>query len=183
MRRVHDRQGQGLSGEWAGDGPRPWRRLSRALSRGGADGHGGRRRAAGPASRRPVAARRYAGFRHRAKPVSAGGPSNGADDSFAVQRSQSRALPLVASCDGAQTAPPLTLIFHGKPIGTYQIGRSRLAAGQNVLASGKTACFRRSEIRYSVLRAARSLTTALLTRCDKPQDTYQQPPYADPASA
>jgi hypothetical protein len=25
--------------------------------------------------------------------------------------------------DGAQTAPPLTLIFHGKPIGTYQVER------------------------------------------------------------
>jgi hypothetical protein len=29
-------------------------------------------------------------------------------------------------CDGAQTAPPLTLIFHGKLIGTYQVGRSIL---------------------------------------------------------
>ena len=36
-------------------------------------------------------------------------------------------------CDGAQTAPPLTLIFHGKPIGTYQVGRGRLAAA---LANG-----------------------------------------------
>src|SRR5689334_6628696 len=34
----------------AGVGSRPVRRLSRALSRGGADGHGGRRRAARPAS-------------------------------------------------------------------------------------------------------------------------------------
>jgi hypothetical protein len=26
--------------------------------------------------------------------------------------------------------PPLTLIFHGKPIGTYQVGRNSVAAGQ-----------------------------------------------------
>jgi len=78
-------QGQGLCGKWAGEGPRPGRRLSLALSRGGTAGRGGRRRAAVPASRRPVAAHRHAGFRHRASLISAGDPSNGADDSFAVE--------------------------------------------------------------------------------------------------
>ena len=46
-----DHQGQRLSGEWAGVCPHPRRRLSLALSRGGAAGRGGRRRAAVPASR------------------------------------------------------------------------------------------------------------------------------------
>ena len=79
-----DHQGQGLSGEWAG-----------AVRAGGVDeaapsgrkpsGAAGRRRAAVPASRRPVVARSHAGFRHRAWPISAGDPSNGADDSFAVE--------------------------------------------------------------------------------------------------
>jgi hypothetical protein len=41
-------------------GPRPWRRQGRALSRADAAGRGGRRRAAVPASRGPVVARRYA---------------------------------------------------------------------------------------------------------------------------
>lgn len=35
-------------------------------------------------------------------------------------RSRSRALPPVASGDGAQTAPPLSVIFPGKFIGTYR---------------------------------------------------------------
>jgi hypothetical protein len=65
--------------------PRPGRRLSLALSRVGAAGRGGRRRATVPASRRPVVARRHAGLRHRASAISAGDPSNGADDSFAVE--------------------------------------------------------------------------------------------------
>jgi len=51
---------QGQSEEWAGTCPRLGPRLSLALSRGGAAGRGGRRRAAVPASRRPVDARRYA---------------------------------------------------------------------------------------------------------------------------
>ena len=41
--------------------------------------------ATGPASRRRWVARRYGGLRHRARQISAGDPSNGADDSFAGQ--------------------------------------------------------------------------------------------------
>ena len=100
-----DHQGQGLSGEWAGVRPRPGRRLSLALSRGGAAGRGGRRRAAVPASRRPVVARRHASLRHRANPISAGDPSNGADDSFAVkERRLGRSLRSRPS--GMAQAPP-----------------------------------------------------------------------------
>ena len=33
-------------------------------------------------------------------------------------------------CDGAQTAPPLTLIIHGKDLGTYRTdGAKRVRAG------------------------------------------------------
>jgi len=55
-----DHLGQGLSGEWAGSVRTlgvGWASPSRA---GGAAGRGGRRRAAVPASRRPMVARRYA---------------------------------------------------------------------------------------------------------------------------
>ena len=75
------------------DGPRLGRRLSRALSRGGADGHGGRRRAARPASLSMwlLAVTRSPAPRY-SKSISAGGPSNGAEDSFTVQdHSQGRA--------------------------------------------------------------------------------------------
>ena len=84
MRRVGDHRarasagnGRGLSAPGASAEPRPLAR--------------GRCRArqptptAVPASRRPVVARRYAGLRHRDSPISAGDPSNGADDSFAVE--------------------------------------------------------------------------------------------------
>jgi hypothetical protein len=68
-----------------GDCPRPWRRLSLALSRAGAAGRGGRRWAAVPTLRKPMVARRHADLRHRASQINAGDPSNGADDSFAVK--------------------------------------------------------------------------------------------------
>ncbi len=73
-----------LSGE-RGAGSRPWRRLSRALSRGGADGHGGRRRAARPASLSMwlLAVTRSPGT--ALSLISAGGPPNGAADCFTVQ--------------------------------------------------------------------------------------------------
>ena len=38
-------------------------------------------------------------------------------------------------CDGAQTAPPLTLIFYGKPIGTYQVGRERALSSLQATAN------------------------------------------------
>jgi hypothetical protein len=41
-------------------------------------------------------------------------------DCVAAQRSQSRALPGGRVCDGAQTAPPLTLIFHRQRPRTYR---------------------------------------------------------------
>jgi len=42
-------------------------------------------------------------------------------------------------CVAASHRRPLTLIFHGKPIGTCQVGRGRLAAGRFEVASGKAA--------------------------------------------
>jgi hypothetical protein len=77
-----------------GVGSRPGRRRSRALSRGGADGHGGRRRAARTASLSMwlLAVTQVSGT--ALSLIGAGGPSNGADDSFTVQRSQSRSYVL-----------------------------------------------------------------------------------------
>jgi len=66
IRRVHDHQGQGLSGEWAGVCPRPGASAEpRPLARGRCRA---RRPTPGrcPCSRRPVVARRYASLRHRA---------------------------------------------------------------------------------------------------------------------
>jgi hypothetical protein len=76
---------RGSAGEWAGGLSAPGRRLRpRLLARGRCRA---RRPTPGGCPRfpRPVVARRYAGLRHRAKPISAGSPSNGADDSFTVQ--------------------------------------------------------------------------------------------------
>jgi hypothetical protein len=159
----HDHQGQDLSGEWAGIRPRPGRRLSLALSRGGTAGRGGRRRVAVPASRRPVVARRYASLRHRASPIGAGAPSNGADDSFAV-KARRLGRSLRSRPFGMAQAPPETAPSHGKTIGTYQVGRGRLAAGscEQIGQQPKTSAsglnpsfipaddFRRGRVRYLV---------------------------------
>ena len=60
------------AGEWRGLFA-PWGvGGGRALSRGGADGRGGRRQATAPAPRRPLVARRHVGLRHRGKPIRAG---------------------------------------------------------------------------------------------------------------
>ena len=80
-----DHLGQGLSGEWAGVCPHPGRRLSLALSRGGRCR--ARRPTPGGCPRFPQAdgCSALRGLRHRVKPIGAGDPSNGADDSFAVK--------------------------------------------------------------------------------------------------
>jgi hypothetical protein len=75
---VNDHQGQGLSVEWARDGPRPWRRPAASSLRGARRGRGAERRASVPASRRPVAARRHASFRQRTQPISAEDQASGA---------------------------------------------------------------------------------------------------------
>jgi hypothetical protein len=78
-----------------------WRALSRA---GALPRTRRRRREAVPASRGrswPAVTQRSA----PGQPISADDPSNGADDSFAVQRSQSRALPSVASVAGVTADP------------------------------------------------------------------------------
>jgi hypothetical protein len=84
MRRVHDHQGQGLSG-MSGEGPRRGVGRCRALSRGGRCR--ARRADAGRPFRFPQAGGCSPSRESSAprQPISAGGPSNGAGDYFAVK--------------------------------------------------------------------------------------------------
>jgi hypothetical protein len=86
-----------------------------------------------PRFRGPVVARRYVSLRHRASwSVRVTRPTVPTILSPCKDHSQGRSSGRV--CDGAQTAPPLTLIFHGKPIGTYQVGRGRARQAYSAIA-------------------------------------------------
>jgi hypothetical protein len=93
-------------------------------SRGGGCRRGGPTPDGCPRSLRPVVARRHAVFRRRAS------------RSVRVTRQTVPTIlsPRKPTVKGAPTARrllrnrgPLTVIFHGKPIGTYQVGRGRVA--------------------------------------------------------
>jgi hypothetical protein len=100
---VNDHQGQGLSGEWAGEGPRRGVGLPRPLSRGGAAEDAAP--SAGRLSRFPQAGG-CSPLRESPAPrlpISAGDPSNGADDRIAA-KCHSKGRSFVASPTRAQTA-------------------------------------------------------------------------------
>ena len=86
------------------------------------------RRSAVPASHWPVVARRHASLRHGAKPISAGDPSNGADDRITAQDHRKGRSRWSRLRFARKARSPLTVILPGKTIGTYQRGRGSAVA-------------------------------------------------------
>jgi hypothetical protein len=128
-RRVNDHQGQGLSGEWRGR-VHAGASACRVLSRAGALPRTRRRAPGGcPASRRPVVARRYASLRHRnSRSVRVTRPT--VPTIVSPRNATVRGAPSSRLRLAHKPRSPLTVTFPGKTIGTYQVGRGRVAAGR-----------------------------------------------------
>jgi hypothetical protein len=105
------------AGQAVGHCPTPGRRPCRALSGGSPDGRAAAARAAGPLPQ-VVGTRRYAAS--MTAPARSGRGPSSVPGILSPRKITVKGAPSGRVCDDAKTAPPLTLIFPGKTIGTYR---------------------------------------------------------------